>query len=119
MSKSVPELPCEAIFLPALEHLIKQQSELTFLPELVRLVTEHLGKVKIVLFGSRARNDYHRRSDIDILIDSSGFDDRSWAVLLSELDDLPTLLNIDLVRLDEAEADLLSRARSEGIVIHE
>jgi predicted nucleotidyltransferase len=78
-----------------------------------------LGKVKIVLFGSRARNDYHRHSDVDLLIDSSGFDDGSWAILLSELDELPTLLNIDLVRRDEAEAELLSRARSEGIVIHE
>lgn len=105
--------------LPVLETLIKQQRELAFLPELVRLVAEHLGKVKIVLFGSRARNDYHRRSDVDILIDSNGLDDRSWAILLSELDELPTLLKIDLVRCDEAEAALLSSARSEGIVIHE
>jgi predicted nucleotidyltransferase len=102
-----------------LEELIKRQPELGFLPRLVKLATDRLGDTKIILFGSRARQDYRRLSDVDILVDGTPVDDRSWARLLSELDDLPTLLPIDLIRWDEAESGLLNRARSEGIVIHE
>lgn len=102
-----------------LERLIREQSELTFLHQLVQIATTILGDVQIILFGSRARGDYHRRSDVDVLIDCARLDDRSWAILVSELEDLPTLLPIDLVRWDQVEADFLNRARSEGVLLHE
>ena len=102
-----------------LETLIKNQSELGFLYALISLVEKRLGAVRILLFGSRARFDFHRRSDVDILIESDVYNENEWVRLKTELEDLPTLLSIDLVRADQVEEDFLKHVRREGIVIHE
>lgn len=71
---------------------------------------------KVVLFGSRARGDYKRTSDIDLATvggKHSGF--------AADVDDLTsTLLRFDFVDLDGVVQDDLRRAiDEEGIVIYE
>ncbi|HLD95206.1 MAG TPA: HI0074 family nucleotidyltransferase substrate-binding subunit [Alphaproteobacteria bacterium] len=55
---------------------------------------------EIWLFGSRARGDYHERSDIDLAIvcpKATGFD---WMKITDIIEDADTLLKIDCIRFD-------------------
>lgn len=74
---------------------------------------------RIVLFGSRARGDNKVLSDIDLAVfPMSGFERRGS--LASELDDLDTLLKIDIVFHDEnLDLLLLENILREGVTLYE
>lgn len=71
---------------------------------------------KIILFGSRARGDYQRASDIDLAV--SGGNIGRFALDVEE--ETSTPLKYDVVNLDEDVAkELLTCIKTEGIVIYE
>ena len=71
---------------------------------------------RIILFGSRARGDYHERSDIDLAV--LGGDIDCFSVDLEE--DAPTLLSFDVVNLDGTVQDELRQSiEREGRIIYE
>ena len=71
---------------------------------------------RIFLFGSRARGDFHRTSDIDLAI--SGGDFANFSIDVDELTD--TLLKYDFVNLDGAvQEELLESIQREGVLIYE
>lgn len=74
---------------------------------------------KIVLFGSRARGDNKLVSDIDLAVFSlPEFNKRGY--LTSELDDLETLLKIDILLIDEnTDSRLLENIKREGVTLYE
>lgn len=74
---------------------------------------------KIVLFGSRARGDNKPTSDIDLAIFISS-DFKSAGYLASDVDDLETLLKIDVVFINEkTDKKLVENIRREGVVLYE
>lgn len=105
--------------LPPIKN-IKQLSENTgikkkVLEELCILAVKYKLE-KVILFGSRARGDYNRTSDIDLAI--SGGDIVSFTLASDEETD--TLLKYDVVNLDGAvQMELLESIDKEGIVIYE
>jgi predicted nucleotidyltransferase len=74
---------------------------------------------RVVLFGSRARGDNQVASDIDLAVfPLPDFNNRG--VFSGEIDDLATLLKIDLAFIDEqTDADLLERINREGVLLYE
>lgn len=71
---------------------------------------------KIVLFGSRARGDHRERSDIDLAV--YGMPEGSRALFWSALDDLPTLIDFDIVHITEAtDPKLLQNIEKDGVVL--
>lgn len=71
---------------------------------------------KIVLFGSRARNDHRERSDIDLAI--YGVDEKDQGAFADDMDRLPTLLDFDLVFVtDRTDARLLANIKKDGKTI--
>ena len=71
---------------------------------------------KIVLFGSRARGDYRERSDIDLAVYGIPYSQQSS--FLSAIDDLPTLLEFDIVFVsDQTDKRLLQNIERDGITI--
>lgn len=74
---------------------------------------------RIVLFGSRARGDNKAYSDIDIAVfPLAEFNGRGG--FSSDMDDLATLLKIDLVFVDaQTDAALLERIDREGVNLYE
>lgn len=76
---------------------------------------------KIILFGSRARQDNKERSDIDLAIECPDVTDRQWQVILDIIDDADTLLNIDCVRLDtlDDQNPLKKAIEREGIILYQ
>jgi len=74
---------------------------------------------KVILFGSRARGDAKERSDVDLAIECSDITDKEWLDIKIMVDDIETLLFVDVVLLDTASDDLKSRVLREGKILYE
>ena len=71
---------------------------------------------KLILFGSRARGDYRRTSDIDLA--ATGGDVVRFSLDAEE--ETSTLLSFDVVNLDRAVPEELRESiEKEGIVLYE
>lgn len=71
---------------------------------------------KVILFGSRARGDYKRTSDIDLAV--SGGNIAKFALEVDE--ETSTLLEYDIVNLDgSVQEELLNSIHDEGKVLYE
>ena len=75
------------------------------------------GAEKVVLFGSRARGDNLPKSDIDIAVAGC----RDFGRFLYLIDEhLDTLLDIDVINLDESSSQsLLAEIARDGVVLYE
>ena len=74
------------------------------------------GADRIVLFGSRARGDHRERSDIDIAV--FGLANEKRAAFSEAVEELPTLLDFDVVFVTEkTDAALLHNIEKDGITI--
>ena len=83
--------------------------------ELRRLAEEH-GLHKVVLFGSRARGDFRRESDIDLAV--SGGNAERFSLDADEM--TSTLLKYDVVNLDRPlRPELREAIEREGKVLFE
>jgi len=86
--------------------------------EIKSIAEKYLVK-KIILFGSRARGDNKLTSDIDIAVCTFSKFDRK-GIFVSEIQDLNTLLKIDIVFLgDIADKSFVANIEKEGVVIYE
>ncbi|MGN0468309.1 MAG: HI0074 family nucleotidyltransferase substrate-binding subunit [Acutalibacteraceae bacterium] len=87
--------------------------------KIYRLIAE-LGKKynadRIVLFGSRARGDNRKRSDIDIAVFK--MPNENQVQFAQEVNRLPTLLNFDIVFISEKTSELLLKnINKDGVTI--
>ena len=83
--------------------------------EIVALAEKH-GLKKVILFGSRARGDFQRASDIDLAV--SGGNVSVFALDVEE--ETSTLLEFDVVNLDlELQEKLLESIKKEGMILYE
>lgn len=83
--------------------------------EIQNLAKEHQIK-KVILFGSRARGDFHKTSDIDLA--TIGGDHVRFALDVDE--ETSTLLKFDIVNLDgPVQAELRNSIESEGVLLYE
>lgn len=71
---------------------------------------------KVILFGSRARGDYKRVSDIDLAV--IGGDIARFSLDVEE--ETSTLLKYDIVDLGKpVQKDLIASIKTEGVVLYE
>ncbi|MBP1909623.1 type VII toxin-antitoxin system MntA family adenylyltransferase antitoxin [Methanolobus bombayensis] len=71
--------------------------------------------VQIFLFGSRAKGNAHRTSDIDIGILPTGcFDRKIITALRAELEEMNIPYNVDLVDLSTVSEDFRQQVLNEG-----
>ena len=83
--------------------------------EIVSLAKKHAIE-KVILFGSRARGDYHRASDIDLAV--CGGDVISFSLDVEE--NTTTLLNYDVVDINKnCQTKILESIEKEGKVLYE
>ena len=83
--------------------------------EICRLA-EQYNVEKVILFGSRARGDYKRVSDIDLAVSGGNF--AGFALDVDE--ETSTLLKFDIVNLDgSVQKELRDSIEREGRVLYE
>lgn len=70
----------------------------------------------VILFGSRARHDFHEGSDIDIAIDAPHMSAHEFSQLWNTLDDLPLIFKLDVIHLQAlTNPSLLHAIKIEGV----
>ena len=71
---------------------------------------------KLILFGSRARGDFKRMSDIDLAVEGGNIS--AFAVQVDE--EVSILLEFDIINLDgRVQKELLESIRREGVLLYE
>ena len=82
----------------------------------IRDLAEKYEVKKVILFGSRARGDYKRVSDIDLAVTGGNI----AAFSLDVDEQTSTLLKYDIVNLDASvQQELLDSIQKEGIILYE
>ena len=84
---------------------------------LTRLIASVESVERLMLFGSHARGTAAPRSDIDLAVTIAS--DRDWWALQEAVEEYPTLLKIDLVRLNAADDELAGEIMRTGKVLYE
>ena len=71
---------------------------------------------KVILFGSRARGDFKRTSDIDLAVSGGNFD--RFALDVDE--ETSTLLMFDIINIDrDMQTELKESIEREGVLLYE
>lgn len=84
--------------------------------EEIRALAGEYGVEKVILFGSRARGDYKRASDIDLAV--SGGDILRFALAVDE--ETSTPLRFDIINLDGMVCEELQKVIwTEGKILYE
>jgi len=74
------------------------------------------GIQRVILFGSRARGDHTKTSDIDIAISGGDADSFYWVIK----ENSHTLLTFDVVEMDKGVSEELQKEiERDGVVIYE
>ena len=80
-----------------------------YLQQIKKLVLDELDKepVRIILFGSRARGNYHQTSDVDIGVipRKSTWNSNKLSLLKEKLEDLDVPYKVDVVNLNETSEE--------------
>ncbi|PWM79409.1 MAG: nucleotidyltransferase domain-containing protein [Phascolarctobacterium sp.] len=81
----------------------------------IRAAAKRSNLTKVILFGSRARGDYKKTSDIDLAVTGG-----NTALFAADMEETSTLLSFDIVDLDKpVQAELLQSIAKEGIILYE
>lgn len=81
----------------------------------IRAAAKRSNLTKVILFGSRARGDYKKTSDIDLAVTGG-----NTALFAADMEETSTLLSFDIVDLDKpVQTELLQSIAKEGIILYE
>ena len=92
--------------------------EENLLEEILKVIQNHKCVKRVILYGSRARGDYRKTSDIDLAIE--GCPDWEISEIRETLEEkVPTLLTFDVVNFEKAPEGLKENILKEGVLIYE
>ena len=75
---------------------------------------------QVILYGSRARGDFHDGSDIDLAVIAPEMDKSTFTCLWNEVDDLPFIFRIDLLHFDQCKNQgLIDNIRKDGVCFYQ
>ena len=71
---------------------------------------------EVFVFGSRATGNADRASDVDVAVNAPTLSAAEWSDIREDLDSLPIILALDVVRLDRLpDSPLRTRIHAEGL----
>jgi uncharacterized protein len=75
---------------------------------------------KVVLFGSRARGDYRKTSDIDFAIYTNNATHSQQNLIEYQIQEMPILLKIDILFMDRVSKEkLIANIEKDGMIVYE
>ena len=75
---------------------------------------------KVILFGSRARENFSSSSDIDLAIDAPSMNSVAYTNLWSMLDELPIVFKLDVLHLQSLNNDkLFESITKDGVIFYQ
>ena len=84
---------------------------------IINIVSKHLPKAKIYLFGSRARKDHSSESDIDIALDSNKkIESYTLSLIKEEIEESTIPYTVDVVDVHSISEDLKKQILKDGIL---
>ncbi|MDN5302176.1 MAG: uncharacterized protein PWQ60_1690 [Thermoanaerobacteraceae bacterium] len=90
------------------------------LEKLDKIFKKYTSIEKVLLFGSRARGDFSRVSDVDVAVFSENISDRDFNLLVDEINQIDTALSFDIVHYNKlAKESLRNRILRDGVVLYE
>jgi predicted nucleotidyltransferase len=94
--------------------------QVRFIQELQKYCEDNYKIEKVILFGSRARGDYHRTSDIDLAVYTIDGSHSEQNLIENSILELPTPLKIDVIFMDRlTKKDMILNILNEGMIIYE
>jgi len=98
-----------------MEDKVKQK-----IKKIVKYLIEKTKPTKIILFGSRAKKNNRKSSDIDLAVDTkTEVDFRTKRKIKEEVKKISGLYDVDIVYLSEVDKDFKNLIVSTGIVLYE
>ncbi|MCE5329161.1 nucleotidyltransferase domain-containing protein [bacterium] len=86
---------------------------------LILLLTNKLNPEKILLFGSRAKNNGPSNSDFDIAVTGDKINFRDLMELEEKIDEIAGLYSIDLIFMDSVEENFKNIILKTGKILYE
>ena len=87
---------------------------------IINIITIDLDPEKIILFGSRAKNDFKNGSDIDLcILGADNTDNRKIRKLKEKIDDISGLYSVDLIFYEKIDEEFKKIILETGKVIYE
>lgn len=90
-----------------------------YLTQLREIVTDFFknDKIKIILFGSRAREENQTSSDVDIgILPSANFDTRKIPLLEEKMEEFNIPFKVEIINLLETSSELRQEALKDAVV---
>lgn len=90
------------------------------LHSLIELFKKNGAVEQAILFGSRAKGNYHAGSDIDLTVTGKNLSFDDYLALNAQINGLDTLYTIDLIRYESIDsAELKEHIKRVGIVLYQ
>ena len=88
--------------------------------EEIRTIAEKFKIERIILFGSRGREDNKEISDYDIAVYDTSLSEKDKIYFYHEINEIETLKKIDIVYInDKTDKKLLENIKKDGVIIYE
>ena len=93
---------------------------LKFIQELQNFCSSNNLVYKVVLFGSRARGDHRKTSDIDLAIFTNNASHTQQNIILQTINEMSTPLKMDVLFVDRLTKEkLIFNILNDGVLIYE
>ncbi len=81
------------------------------------IILKHVQPERVYLFGSRVAGEAKPESDYDFAFEAQDPEDKALLAIRDELEELPTLLRIDIANIAHSEPRFANRVRDTGLVL--
>lgn len=87
--------------------------------DVAEILKKELHPSKIILFGSRTKNNFSKFSDFDFAVDSPKPSLEKLRKIKEKVEEVAGLYKVDIVFLCEAENEFLDIINSTGLILYE
>ena len=96
-----------------------ESREKEILNGIVEILKKYLDPERIILFGSRTKENFYKNADFDIAVDNKKVDIRKTRKIMEAIEEVAGLYSCDLVFLGSVEKDFRNIILNTGKVIYE